>query len=317
MATPVLDDLRRQFPQAEITAMCLSPISDLLKMDPAVDDIFCFTRRHDPKNIVEKLRAGHFDLGILLTNSFSSAWWFRLAHIPHRLGYRGHWRSLLLTDCIKKQKMSLHQVEFYKQILRPLGISTSPSVPRLYVSKQEELDAMEILYQKGYRANARLIGINPKAAFGAAKCWPLDRFRELTQRLLQDPNAFIVFFGDLLSVQDVQTICSGFPDRVINLSGHTNLRELVCLIKNCHVLVTNDSGPMHIAAALRTPVVALFGSTDDSATGPWNQKEAIINKHVCCSPCFRRSCPYDFQCMKQIGVEEVIRKTMERVQLHV
>src|SRR5262249_37609723 len=97
------------------------------------------------------------------------------------------------------------------------------------------------------------------------------------------------------------------------LAGATSLRELACLIEDCDVLVTNDSGPMHIGAALRTPLVSLFGSTDERITGPYGQSDSVINKRVVCSPCFRRFCPIDFRCMKQIEVEEVFQKTLSHL----
>ena len=162
------------------------------------------------------------------------------------------------------------------------------------------------------RPGQTLIGIHPGAAYGIAKCWPPERFRALAKVLLQDPNLFILFFGDAQSQNLVKEICAGLPERAINLAGATHLRQLACLIKNCDVLVTNDSGPMHVGVAVRTPVVALFGSTDDRITGPWGQKEGVINKHLCCSPCFKRTCPGDFRCMYAIEVEEVARKALER-----
>jgi heptosyltransferase II len=319
MATPVLTDLRRHYPDAEITAMCRSPLSDLLKKDAAIDELFCFTplpndfaRRQNLRSIIEKIRAGKYDLGLLLTNSFSSAWWFWQGRVKRRLGYRGHWRRILLTDPMEPSENRLHQVESYKQLLLPLGIPMSESAPRLYVSEKEVAESKELLFQRGYRAGQPLIGINPGAAYGTAKCWPPERFRALALRLLQDPAFYVVFFGEDKTASLVKEICRGLPDRAINLAGVTNLRELACLIKDCDVLVTNDSGPMHIAAALDTPVVALFGSTDDAATGPYGQRGAVINKHSSCSPCFKRTCPTDFRCMQEIDVEEVANKTLER-----
>src|SRR5690606_15627855 len=103
------------------------------------------------------------------------------------------------------------------------------------------------------------------------------------------------------------------PEKVIDLAGVTSLRELVCIIKDCHVLLTNDSGPMHIAAAVNTPVIALFGSTDEELTGPYGQKKGVINKHVSCSPCFKRVCPIDFPCMKEISVDEVVERVLQHV----
>jgi heptosyltransferase-2 len=164
----------------------------------------------------------------------------------------------------------------------------------------------------GYRTGCPLIGVNPGAAYGAAKCWPPERFRSLALQFLQDPDQFVLFFGDTQTASLVKDICAGLPGRVINLAGTTNLRELTCLIQRCDVLVTNDSGPMHIGVAMGTPIVALFGSTDEIATGPWGQKGAIINKYQSCSPCFKRTCPGDFRCMNRIEVDEVAQKALER-----
>ena len=160
-----------------------------------------------------------------------------------------------------------------------------------------------------------LIGINPGAAYGSAKCWPPERYRALAKRLLERSDAAIVFFGDASSFQMVKEICQGLPERVMNLAGVTNLRELASLIKDCNVFVTNDSGPMHIADAFGVKIVALFGSTDECVTGPFGQPEAVINKKASCSPCFKRVCPIDFRCMKEIDVEEVAEKALELIRV--
>jgi heptosyltransferase-2 len=311
MATPVLTDLKRAFPKSSITAMCRTPICDLLKEDEAVDELFCFRKgsdlfRREDRNIIEKIRAGKFDLGILLTNSFSSAWWFWLGAVKRRIGYSKHFRSLLLTDSLEFQEE--HHVDRYKRLLTPLGIEKSNTAPRIFLQKKEIEEAKTLLIQRGYRGG-KLIGINPGAAYGLAKCWPADRYKALAMRLLLETDATIVFFGD----ESVKSISQGLPERVIDLAGVTSLRELCCLIQLCSVLVTNDSGPMHIGAALGTPLVALFGSTDDRATGPYGQKESVINKRVSCSPCLKRVCPIDFRCMTQISVDEVLAKVLNYV----
>ena len=114
-----------------------------------------------------------------------------------------------------------------------------------------------------------------------------------------------MYFGDLVTANLVKEICQGLSPRVINMAGLTSLRELASLISVCDVLLTNDSGPMHIAGAFQTPVVALFGSTNSIVTGPWKNGK-VIQKHVECSPCYRRTCPIDFRCMKRIEVDEVV-----------
>jgi heptosyltransferase-2 len=181
------------------------------------------------------------------------------------------------------------------------------------VSKQEVEESKQLLYQRGYAKGKKLIGINPGAAYGSAKCWPLENFRALALKLIEPEDTFVVFFGDASTSSLVKQIRHGLPERIINLCGITNLRKLACLIKDCDVLVTNDSGPMHIGAAFEVPLVALFGSTDDALTGPYGQREAVINKRVSCAPCFKRVCPIDFRCMTRIAVEEVVAAV--RVQL--
>ena len=329
MATPILTDLRRAYPKARITAMCRSPICEILKGDPEIDELFCFSkargfgRRNEKRNIVEKIKKGQYDLGVLLTHSFSSAWWFWLGHVKYRLGYESNGRKLFLTNSlpfpatIQKQ----HLVTTYKSLLKPLGIPLSQTAPRLFLSAHELADARALLTKLGVPENTTIVGINPGATYGSAKCWLPERFREVTERLLQDKELYIVYFGDQASASLVNEICQGLPARVINLAGHTTLRELATMISICDVLLTNDSGPMHIADALGTPLVALFGSTSDVITGPYHQ-QGVIHKHVECSPCYQRVCPIDFRCMKRIESDEVYRAVRniidsKRSKLHV
>ena len=310
MATPVLHDLRKAFPEASITAMCKYPICELLREDESIDELFCFSKpvsnfsRREHRDITAKIETGKFDVAVLLTNSFSSAWWCWQGKIPRRIGYPGHYRRWLLTDAITKPQEKLHQVGVYTKVLEPLNIPRSTTAPSLFVSEKEIKESKELLYQRGYQKGQKLIGINPGAAYGSAKCWLPERFQKLALELSKD--ASVVFFGDAATSGLIKQICKDLPPKTINLAGITSLRELACLIKDCDLLITNDSGPMHIADAFRTPLIALFGSTDDLATGPFNQKNSVINKRVACSPCFKRVCPIDFPCMKEIQVDEVI-----------
>lgn len=323
MATPILTDLRKTFPRARITAMAKTPICELLEGDLAIDELFCFRKpsnqflkREEKRNIIAKLQEGKYDLGILLTNSFSSAWWFWQAGIARRIGYSSFPRNFFLTDRVAKPIEKVHQVDFYKRLLAPLKIPISKTAPRLYVSEKELQESRELLFQRGYKKGKTLVGINPGASYGSAKCWPADRFRSLALRLLDD-GVSVVFFGDVASMDLVKSICSGLPKEVMDLAGVTSLRELVCLIQDCDLLITNDSGPMHIADAVNTPLVAIFGSTDDQVTGPYGQKNSVLTKRVSCSPCMKRVCPIDFRCMMQISVEEVVQKARDKLQSHV
>jgi heptosyltransferase II len=322
MATPVLADLKNYWPDAQITAMCQSPIAPLLLNDPNVDILYSYRRpngwihRSQHVEIIEHLRQGEYDLGILLTNSFSSAWWFWRGHVQRRIGYACNGRSLLLSEAVPfpETRKTQHLVNTYKMLLNPLGIPLSNTSPMLYVDREELEIAHTLLHKSGVKDGQHtIVGINPGAAYGSAKCWLPDRFRSVTQRLLEDPNTFVIYFGDNNGASLVHEICQGMPERVINLAGKTTLRELVALIKICTVLLTNDSGPMHIAAALGTPLVALFGSTSDVQTGPYGSGK-VIHKHVECSPCYNRTCPIDFRCMKRIEVEEVYQELLKLIE---
>ncbi|MBI2812272.1 MAG: lipopolysaccharide heptosyltransferase II [Candidatus Melainabacteria bacterium] len=329
MATPILSDLRKTYPKARITAMCRSPICELLKEDPEIDELFCFSktsgfgRRTERRNIIEKLRKGGYDLGILLTHSFSSAWWFWLGKVQNRLGYECNGRKFLLTHNLPfpQNIQNQHLVITYKMLLEPLGIPVSDTIPKLYLAPKEINDARALFRQYGIPEGARVVGINPGATYGSAKCWLPERFREVTQKLLTDKDIYVVYFGDQVTVSLVEEICAGLSPRVINLAGATSLRQLGALIASCDVLLTNDSGPMHIADALGTPVVALFGSTSEIVTGPY-RSGIVIHKHVECSPCYQRTCPIDFRCMKRVEADEVyeaIIRTLnaKRSKLHV
>lgn len=321
MATPILEDLRSHMPQAKITAMCRGKTGDLLLHDPNIDEIFQFTRpsgwlhREEARNILNPLRHGDYDLGILLTNSFSSAWWFWRGQVKNRIGFGGRMRDAFLDKIVPRPSdiEERHLVSVYKQIIAPLGIPESETVPKLYVSSEEVEDARELLRRYKIPESAKIIGINPGAAYGTAKCWLPDRFLEVAKKLIEDPSVYILFFGDLAGAKTVHEICGKLPERVIDLAGKTTLRELMALISLCDVFLTNDSGPMHMASALGTKLVALFGSTNDIKTGPYNGG-VVIHKRPSCSPCYKRVCPIDFRCMKEITVDEVHREVMGQSQ---
>lgn len=319
MATPILADLRKHYPKAKITVMCQSNVSQLITHDPNIDEIFSYKKPsgwiHRKKHfeIIESLRKGAYDLGILLTNSFSSAWWFWRGRVKNRIGYSGNLRDWLLDKSVSfpSERETQHLVITYKILLEPLGIPISKTPTKLYTKDKEIQNAKEMLsrYDIEYGKHT-IIGINPGAAYGSAKCWPPDRYVQVTRRLLENPDTYILYFGDNTGAPLVNQICEKLPERVINLAGKTSLRELMALIQCCSAFLTNDSGPMHIAAALGVPLLALFGSTNEIKTGPY-PKGTVLHKHVECSPCYKRICPIDFRCMKQIEVDEVYQELLK------
>ncbi len=320
MATPILTDLRNRFPNAKITVMCRGKGGDLLKHDPSLDELFSFVRpngwlhREGARNILNPLRHGKYDLGLLLTHSFSSALWFWRGGVKNRIGFKGRLRDALLNEAVPfpPDVENMHLVTLYKHLLMPLGVPISQTAPKLYVSKTELEEGKDLLRHYKIPDRATLVGINPGAAYGTAKCWLPDRFHETALRLLDDPQCFILFFGDAAGKETVDAICADLPERVVNLAGKTTIRQLMALIALCSVFLTNDSGPMHIASALETPLIALFGSTNDIKTGPYNGG-TVIHKHPPCSPCYKRVCPIDFRCMKDITVDEVVSRVTAHV----
>ncbi len=313
MATPILTDLRHHWPEAKITAMCQGALSTVIQEDPNITSRLSFVR---PKNIFDRkgianllgqLKKEPFDLGILLTNSFSSAYWFWKGGVQHRVGYQTHGRTFLLNHGFPfpKEKEQQHLVVTYKMLLEPLGIPVSNTPPSLVITDEEKNRVGLQCDQMGVQADDFIIGINPGAAYGSAKCWLPERFKQLTKKLLEKKTIKIFYFGDKAGAPLVKEICNQMPaDRVFDLAGKTSLRELMAYLQACKLFLTNDSGPMHVASALGVPLVALFGSTSDTTTGPYLGGK-VIHKHVPCSPCFRRECPIDFRCMKKIETQEV------------
>ena len=315
MATPCLQDIKQAFPDASLTAMCQGAVGDLIQGNPYVDHILRFkkisgwvhTAFHP--NVLFPLKKEEFDLGVLLTNSFSSAYWFFRGGVKERVGFATHWRSLLLNRPVPVPKdiEERHLVEVYKDLLTPLEIPHSDTRPRLYVSPEENRAAQEKLNGLKLFPGQKVIGINPGAAFGTAKCWPKTSFEKLLERLVVETPYLMVVFGDMAGAPLVDEITQGMGERVINLAGKTTLRELLALIESCNAFLSNDSGPMHIAAALNVPLIALFGSTNPTKTGPYKFGE-VIYKKVFCSPCYRRVCPIDFRCMEKISSDEVFER---------
>ncbi|MBA3602405.1 MAG: lipopolysaccharide heptosyltransferase II [Parachlamydiaceae bacterium] len=314
MATAAIADLKNHFPKAKITALCQSNVASLLENNPAIDEIISYKKpsgwihRIEHYDLIQDIRLGDYNLGVLFTNSFSSAWWFWRGHVKYRLGYGDLTRSLLLTKAVREptKKATQHLVTTYKEILTPLGIAVSNTAPQLFITEEEKRTARDFLALKGINVDKDLIlGINPGAAYGSAKCWLPERFIEVTKKLLRHDRLQVIYFGDQAGKSLVDAICQELPkDQVVNLAGKTSLRELIALIDCCSLFLTNDSGPMHISAALKVPLVALFGSTNDVSTGPYGSG-TVIHKHVECSPCYKRECPIDFRCMTRISVDEV------------
>lgn len=339
MSTPALLRLRERFPQAEISLLSAEKLKELWLGHPAIDEVLGFEAEAGVVGIARKLRAGKFDLAVVLPNSPRSALEVWLAGIPRRVGFARPWRNWFLTNAVAPRsgavKMhkrtepeirsliarnptagsrlaqlgSEHQIYDLLHLAAAVGADKRPLPPAIAVSGAE---VAALRNRFPIPEGKVVVGLNAGAEYGPAKRWPVENFIAAARQVQKEANCAILIFGgkgDVPLAGEVDAAIRS-PDTVIhNLAGQTNLRELCAGLKLCDVVVTNDTGPMHVAAALGTPVVVPFGSTSPELTGPGSPQDTrnvLIKSTAPCSPCFLRECPIDFRCMKGITVEEVV-----------
>ena len=309
---PAVENLRRLFPQAELTVFTPRDLSGLWRAFPHVNEIVPFEKRsavrsfHEEMELARTLRR-RFDLAIIFPRSFHAALLPYMARIPVRIGFCDEGRSFLLTHGIPRtpELLRVHRVLYYLKLIEPLGKVDERIAPKIHLREEDRAWAEAFLKDQGFLDGRCLIGMNPGATYGLAKCWPPDRFRELGKRIAQRGKASILLFGKKEEGSTVQRILGSSGRWGIDLTGKTTLAQLAALLERCQLLVTNDTGTMHVAAAVGTPVVALFGSTDPVTTGPRGNSHVVIRKEVSCTPCLKRVCPTDHRCMDLITVDDV------------
>ena len=342
MTTPALLRLREKFPAAHVALLCPEKLRDLWLFHPAINEVITFGQGDRTINVANKLRAGGFELALVLPNSPRSALEVFFARIPHRIGLARPWRNCFLTQAVKPRAeavnmrkrtaaeikklvaadvsrsrtsvsralttaSSAHQSHEYLHLAAALGANPEPLAPQLFVAPEE----VEAAAKKFGLENLSgpILGMNPGAEYGPAKRWPVERFIAAAQEIQKRTNCVWLLFGGTGDAAITGQIAASLrASRVAfhALAGQTTLRELMALLKLCRVLLTNDSGPMHVAAALGTPVVVPFGSTSPELTGPGlpgDPRHRLLKSDAPCSPCFLRECPIDFRCMQGIGVE--------------
>ncbi|MGA3283262.1 MAG: lipopolysaccharide heptosyltransferase II [Verrucomicrobiota bacterium] len=346
MTAPALARLREQFPEAHIALLTPEKLCDLWLSHSAVNETISFAPGENVFAVGKKLRAGKFDLALVLPNSPRSAIETWLARIPRRIGHARPWRNFFLTNAIaprpaavKMRKRSVaeikrlisetpdarpqtpnsaHQIHEYLHLVAALGANPEPIVPQLFV-KPEEVEVVKKKFGLEKITNP-IFGLNPGAEYGPAKRWPTLRYVAAADEIQQRTNCVWLILGGKGDVATANLIATGMRvvtagrSARINLAGKTSLRELMALLKLCRVLLTNDSGPMHVAAALGTPVVVPYGSTSPELTGPGlpgDTRHRLLKSNAPCSPCYLRECPVDFRCMNSIAVEHVVAAVVE------
>lgn len=319
MTTPALSVVREHFPQAEITILANEMVSELFRHHPGIDHIITFHRKAKHRGVAGRLRLAaelrshRYDLAIILPNSFDSAVVPWLARIPKRVGKCSDGRTLLLNGRYHfvKAVPPRHEVDYYLDLLGHFGITGSRTPLRLFVTDEEESDAAAHLAQHAVQPHDFVLGINPGASYGSAKRWYPDRFAQAAGRLSETWGAKVVIFGGPGETAIAADIENNMNGKCVNVAGTTSVREMMALIKRCNFFITNDSGPMHVAAAFSVPLVAIFGSTDHTGTSPYSSNSVVVRNDIDCAPCKLRECPTDHRCMTSVTAEAVVTAALE------
>lgn len=324
MTIPAIHALRHAHPEAHIALLVKPLIAELFTEDPNVDEIIVYEDAHRSIKgrfaLAGKLRAMKFDRAVLLQNAFDAALITALARIPVRIGFARDARGPLLTNPVPYDNYdrTMHHIDYYMKLLKDAGLipADAPTPePWLYLSTEERQSALKTLST----LRPPVIGINPGAAFGSAKQWMAQSFAEVARRVIEELGGSAVIFGGPNEREIAGVIADSLKDlpegRLMNLAGKTSIRELAADLAACDVMLSNDSGPMHIGYALQIPLVSIFGSTSSALTGPpASAISSVFQSQLPCSPCFERTCPRQKQtegkplCMSEISATDVFER---------
>ncbi|MGA2177782.1 MAG: lipopolysaccharide heptosyltransferase II [Verrucomicrobiota bacterium] len=339
MTTPALLRLRQARPGARLTLLAPEKLAGLWEGQPFVDEVLAFSPSETLWHVSRRLREKRFTTGVAFPNSLRAALELWLAGIPERIGAARPGRGFFLTKSVapppgavmmrKRSPREIqrllaratpppaipaeaHHVYHYLHLAGALDASTEPLAPRLEVA-EEQMDEVRRKFGLAREGGGPWFGLIPGAEYGPAKRWPPERFVAAAAALRQKTQCRWVLFGGAGDCDLAGRIARDIPGAALNLAGKTTLRELAAALKICNLVLTNDTGPMHLAAAVGAPVVAVFGSTSPELTGPlFSPRAQIVRQPVPCAPCFRRQCPIDLRCLRGIPPESVVEAALRR-----
>ncbi|MBW1712328.1 MAG: lipopolysaccharide heptosyltransferase II, partial [Deltaproteobacteria bacterium] len=313
MATPFLTNLRQALPRWRISLLAHAWTAPLFKADPRVDRLIVYQPQGAHQGLAGRRRlarelAGRFQAGLLLTNSLDSGLVFKMAGLKRRIGFATDCRRLLLTDPLpgSRQLSRGHQVEYYLALLTFLGLASPQRKPQVFDSPKARAWAGQWLKEQGLGPGQFLLGLAPGAAFGPAKRWPANRFAQAAKTLTQSRGGRVMIFGSAQDRDLGREAAQIVGPTAVDLTGQTSLDQAAALIGQLDLMLTNDSGLMHLADGLDRPLVALFGPTDPARNGPRGGRAAVLRAKPECAPCFKRICPKGRTCLEDIPVEEVV-----------
>jgi heptosyltransferase-2 len=317
MSMPAFEAVRENFPHSHVTVLARPWVVPLYESHPAVNEVIPYKRGYGYRKdsweflrVIRLLRTLHFDMAVLFQNAFEAALIARLAGIRIRVGYNTDGRGMLLSHSVVRGKevLKVHQVEYYLTLLRALGWEAQTRDPALRASPESIARARALLLSKGIEDHDLLVGLSPGAAYGPAKRWPVERFAAIGDRAIREWGAKVAVLGTEKEKALGETLISSTTRGAVNLCGMTGLGDAMALIQRCQVFVSNDSGLMHVSAALKVPTVAVFGSTNCVATGPRGKNARVVKKDMDCSPCFKPECPAGYRCLLAVQSDEVWRE---------
>lgn len=330
LALPALQAVRKRFAEAHIAILALPYIAQIYAGQGIADELISYERNGEHagfsgrERLAFQLRAKKFDTALLLQNAFDAAWLAWRGGIPERIGYSRDGRGLLLTKAVAVPmagEIPPHEKYYYLELLRRAGwLENLPEVPEivLQVTAAQARQAEEKLLGWGARADAVRIAVGAGASYGSAKCWPPERFAAALNQIRRERDADLILFGTPAERAVSSAIQAGLSRSALDLTGKTEIADLPALLSRCNVFLGNDSGAMHVAAAVGLPVVAVFGPTDPHGTAPVTPRCTVIQQKPYCSPCFLRRCPTDHRCMRAIAPglvgESVLRALTEVAQ---
>jgi heptosyltransferase-2 len=308
MALPALRAVRSRFANAQITILARPYVAEIYKEQGVCDDLLFVDTENDT---IRELRARRFEVALLMQNAFQAAWTVWRAGVPERIGYARDARGWLLSKSVpvpKPGEIPAHEQFYYLELLRRAGwIDALPNEThiKLDVPQENRNRAEDLLQAAGAHPDRKRIAIGAGASYGSAKCWPPDRFAELANRLQQQTGANVILFGTASEAAVSSSIAAGLRQPPVDLTGKTSIADLPSLFSRCQLFIGNDSGAMHVAAAVGLAVVAVFGPTDPLGTAPVTPRCSIVQEKPYCSPCFLRRCPTDHRCMTRVTPEAV------------
>ena len=322
MATPTLRAVRELYPQAHISYLMRRYVKQLYSGMPWVDQVISYrtgkTKSKTGKGLFElsaRLRTGKFDLAILLPNSFKSALLCKMSNIPRIFGYERDGRGFLLTDRLlpvkdKGKFVPSPMINTYLGLARYLGSKSRDLRMELFVTDSDRREAGEAFRRSGLDLSLDrpaatgappLVMLNPGAQYGAAKLWKAEYFAQLADRFVEELGATVLLSSSPRERAIVETIRRQMQHDAVDLStAGMTLGSLKEIVRRCDLMVTNDTGPRHIAAAMNVPVVTVFGPTHPQWTEIYYPRERQVAVKVFCGPCQKKICPLDHRCMTQV-----------------